>query len=351
MRDQRLDTRPDAPQLAAGPVGGTAAVDPVPAMPRTIFGYVWQTTARDQIWLSLLAVAVFLLTAGPLELQRRIVNSALTSGAYRAVLLLCTGYAGLALAAGGLKLGFNVYRGWVSERAVRALRRTVHDLGDAWRTNNHVDSKHEGVSISIVLAEAEPVGGFVGMCLSEPLRQCGILATVFADMLYLQPWMAVFSLVLFSLQLAFVPRMQRAINRFAARRIQTLRAVGGEMIDDWSGEHAPHHGQMFHERIDHAFRLNMRIYWVKFTMNFLMNLTYHIGVAGILLVGGWHVLEHRLEVGTVVAFISGLSSVNEPWGDLVNYMRELMVAQVKYRLIADAFGAAAPAPDDGEPPP
>jgi len=260
--------------------------------------------------------------------------------------VLCAAYAGLALVAGGLKMGFNVYRSWVSERAVRALRRTVPDLGAAWRIDHRVDSRHEGVSISIVLAEAEPVGGFVGMSLSEPLLQCGILATVFAYMLYLQPWMAVFSFVLFALQLAFVPRMQRAINRFAARRIQTLRAVGGEMIDDWAGGAAPVDGQLFNQRIDHAFRLNMSIYWVKFAMNFLMNLTYHLGVVGILLVGGWHVLEHKLEIGTVVAFISGLSSVNEPWGDLVNYMRELMVAQVKYRLIADAF-AAAPQDNDG----
>jgi ABC-type multidrug transport system fused ATPase/permease subunit len=333
MSEQRLDAPPPPP----ADVPSSQPADPPPTMPSSIFGYVWQTSASDQVWLSLLAVGVFLLTAGPLELQRRIVNSALKSGAFHEVLMLCGAYAALVIVAGGLKLGFNIYRSWVSERAVRRLRRTVHAQSAVWRQHHEADNKHEGTSISIVIAETEPVGGFVGMSFSEPLLQCGILTTVFAYMLYLQPWMALFAFGLFSLQISFVPRMQRAINRFAARRIQTLRAVGGEMIEDWSGDGKPNDGQIFHERIDLAFRLNMRIYWVKFTMNFLMNLTYHLGVVGILLVGGWHVLEHSLEVGTVVAFISGLSNINEPWGDLVNYMRELMVAQVKYRLIADAF--------------
>ena len=59
----------------------------------------------------------------PLELQRRIVNSALGSGTIARVAWLCALYAALVLGAGAIKLGFNVYRGWISEGAVRALRR------------------------------------------------------------------------------------------------------------------------------------------------------------------------------------------------------------------------------------
>jgi len=38
-----------------------------------------------------------------------------------------------------------------------------------------------------------------------------------------------------------------------------------------------------------------------------------------LLVGGWYVAPHQLEIGTVVAFISDLSRIDEPSGELVNY--------------------------------
>ena len=51
-------------------------------------------------------------------------------------------------------------------------------------------------------------------------------------------------------------------------------------------------------------------------MNFLMNLLYTLGVIGILAVGGWLLLQGRTEVGTIVAFISGLGRMNGPWGEL-----------------------------------
>src|SRR3954463_14075290 len=73
-----------------------------PVMPAGIFGYVWQTTRRHQIWLSVLSVAVFLLTMGPLELQRRIVNATLESGAMHQVALLCAAYGALVLASGAI---------------------------------------------------------------------------------------------------------------------------------------------------------------------------------------------------------------------------------------------------------
>lgn len=88
--------------------------------------------------------------------------------------------------------------------------------------------------------------------------------------------------------------------------------------------------------------LNMQIYRRKFSMNFPMNLLYHFGIVGILFVGGWLVMEGRTEAGTVVAFISGLSKVNDPWGDLVNFFRDLTNARVKFHLIARAVGEPDP---------
>lgn len=312
-----------------------------PALPASIFGYVWQTSGRHQIWLALLSIAIFLLTMGPLELQRRIVNSALGSGTIARVAWLCAVYGALVLGAGAIKLGFNVYRGWISEGAVRALRRRVYD--HAIKCENCSDPQQGGVGMSIILAEAEPVGGFVGMSVSEPLMQIGTLLTVFGYMVVLQHWMAFFSIALFSVQIFFIPRLQRAINRRADGRIRVMREISGAMIDDFGPGRTPvTRERAFAERVDRVFGFNMQIYWFKFTMNFLMNLTNQFGVIGVLLVGGWYVLEHQLEVGTVVAFISGLKQVNEPWGDLVNYFREMTVSQVKYRLIAGVLEGPMP---------
>jgi ABC-type multidrug transport system fused ATPase/permease subunit len=302
-------------------------------MPAGIFGYVWQTSSRHQVWLAVLSVAVFLLTMGPLELQRRIINSTLESGAMYHVALLCVAYGGLF--SGAIKLGLNVYRGWVSECAVREIRQIVYDKAIEELGKHDPDPDQEGVRMSIILNEAEPVGGFVGTSISEPLIQAGTLVTVLAYMIVLQPWMALFSLAVFSLQLLFVPQLQHIINRRAAARIQTMRELSGGMIGDLGpGTTPPKAQRLFAGRIGHVFSLNMSIYWLKFVMNFLMNIAHHLGVIGILMVGGWYVVRQQLEIGTVVAFISGLARVNEPWGELVNYYREMTVAAVKYRLVA-----------------
>jgi hypothetical protein len=52
--------------------------------------------------------------------------------------------------------------------------------------------------------------------------------------------------------------------------------------------------------------------------------------------GGWLAVSGRIEVGTVVAVVSGLGKLNDPWGDLVSWAREWSVDSVKYRLFADA---------------
>ena len=81
-------------------------------------------------------------------------------------------------------------------------------------------------------------------------------------------------------------------------------------------------------------------------MNLLMNLMHHLAVAAVLCVGGWLALEGRVEIGTVVAMVSGLGKLNDPWGDVVNWAREYSVVSVKYRLFADAanwlMGAQSP---------
>jgi ABC-type bacteriocin/lantibiotic exporter with double-glycine peptidase domain len=76
-------------------------------------------------------------------------------------------------------------------------------------------------------------------------------------------------------------------------------------------------------------------------MNFLMNLSTQFQIIGALLVGGWAVYESRLEIGGVVAFISGIGRITDPWGDLVNYFREVNLTQVKYALVRDAINQQA----------
>src|SRR4029077_9995559 len=83
-------------------------------MPPTIMGYVVRFTGVHQVGLALLSVAVFLLSAVPLELQRRIVNDVIGKGSFKTLFWLAATYALVALSEQTLKLVLNVYRGWVA---------------------------------------------------------------------------------------------------------------------------------------------------------------------------------------------------------------------------------------------
>jgi ABC-type multidrug transport system fused ATPase/permease subunit len=286
--------------------------------------------------LGLLATATLLLDLVPIELQRRIVNDALKRQAVDSLIELAVLYALAALVQGGIKFALNLYQGSVSERANRRLRLAASRVVLAERERDD-DPGREGVGISIIVSEVEAVGGFVGSAVSDLVLHGGVLFSVFGYLLILQPWMGLIGLLLFGPQLLFVPLLQRAINRRTAVRIKILRGLSVEIVKEVTDTNPEPDTRAFDQDIGRVYKLNMQIFRRKFGMNFLMNLLQHAAVAGILLVGGLFVIDGRTEIGTVVAFISGLSRINDPWGDLVNYFRDLTNAGVKFRLIAAAL--------------
>lgn len=318
---------PSMPRLAD-------AVAPQQGLPGGILDFALLLGVRHQIGIAALAMAAFLCGTAPLEIQRRIVNDAVERGSLSYLAALVALYLSVALAEGAVKLILNLYRSWLGEAAIRWLRELF--LAKAAALSDGLpDASTEGIELSIVLSEAEPVGGFVGTIISEPLLQAGILFAVTTYMIILQPLMTLVVAVTFFPQIGFVPVMQRAINRRVESRIAIMRQVSEGMVQTFN-DGRPLDGQG--TRIRTVFGINMSIYRFKFAMNFIMNLMTQIGYAGIFLLGGYLVLTGRTEMGTVVAFVSGLSKITDPWGAVVDWYRDLKVTQVKYRMIRDAAG-------------
>jgi len=303
--------------------------------PQTLVGFVWRISAWDQFWLCLISLAVSLLDTAPMEIQRRIVDQAVYSGSFNAIFWLAVIYAAVVLAEGLVKLLMNIYRGWVAENAVRILRGSITLINDEQRQHQQAGTGERGVEAAMIVAEVEPVGGFSGDSLSEPLLQAGTLVSVFGYLTYLNPLMALASLIAFSPQLVFVPLMQGAINRRVRRRIAELRAASANLLD----EHAEAVRLAQEARFQEVFRLNMGIFELKYTLNFLMNLTMNFGTIGILALGSWYVIKGSFEVGTMVAFVSGLRSVSSPWGSLVNWFQNAWVTASRYDVLQDTIRA------------
>ena len=174
-----------------------------------------------------------------------------------------------------------------------------------------------------------------------------MLLSVLAYMIHVDLWMAGSALAFFVPQLVFVPLMQGAMNRRTGARVQIIRQLSVSVVESTSGDNARDRAD--DARIDRVFELNMGIFRLKFTMNFLMNLSTQLQIIAALLVGGWLVHTDQLAIGGVVAFVSGIGRFTDPWGDLVNYFRDVNIAQVKFRLMSYAVNQQAPghAPDEG----
>jgi ABC-type bacteriocin/lantibiotic exporter with double-glycine peptidase domain len=304
---------------------------------RDFYRYIWKVSGKHQVFLSLLAVALFVVQLAPLELQRRIINHATERAEYSAIAMLCLVYLLAVLVQGGLKYALNMYRGSISETANQRLRLEVNPAAKADVAAGS-RSQDEGVALSIIVSEVEAVGGFIGSSFSEPVLNGGILLSIFGYMLFTQPLLAVVAIALFCPQFLFIPLLQDAINKRTESRIKTMRGLSSDIVNEAAERAGVREEKTFRRRVRQIYRLNMEIFYRKFGMSFLINLFHHLGTIGILAVGGWLLLQGRTEMGTIVAFISGINRMNDPWGDLVNFFRDLTNAGVKFRLIVETIG-------------
>lgn len=315
------------------PSGASLRMTRETRLPETFLAFVWRVSGWHQLWVSLLSVAVFLLHATPLELQRRIIDLAVKGGPVRAILILVAAQAGVVMAFGLLKLLMNIYRGWISESATRALR-LLQDARLAARPIAATRAATNAVGLSMVIAESDDVGALVGSSISIPVVEIGFLTTVFGYLATLEPRLALLSFVVLLPQLVFVPLLQKAINRRISRRVVLLRQIGAEiLIATPLLDRAAQTG-----KIDVVFQLNVAIYSIKFTMNFLMNLCYSAGNLIVLGAGAVLVVHGQTEIATVVTLISAMSKIVDPWNDMIDWARNFATARVRYNLIATAFG-------------
>lgn len=299
-----------------------------------LYGYIWATSGRAQMLLALLSVFIFLVDLVPLELQRRIINEAIGHKTLSLLLWLCGIYAATTLVQGVSKLAWNIARNAVGEATSQRLRLETFSAALHHPDPARDTAATEGVGVSIILSEADPVGLFVATSISEPVLHGGVLLSVFVYLVYLQPWMALVALGLFVPQCLIVPMVQKAINRRTEARIGVMRRLSADIVTETAAGVLEREERGYRRRVRDIYALNMQIYRRKYSMNFLINLLYHLATVGILFVGGLFVMRGRTEIGTVVAFISGLTKVNDPWNDLVTFFRDMTNAMVKYQLIA-----------------
>lgn len=297
-------------------------------LPSSLLRFVLLSGGGHQAAVCALSIIVFLLNAAPIETQRRIIDTAVHVGSARAVLTLVALQIVLVLAYGLAKLAMNVYRAWIGECATRDLRLVVTQRLE--RTDQEGSDLANGTGLAMILAEADDIGGFVGSSLSLPIVEIGFLASVFVYLAFLDLRMMGASLLILAPQFVFVPLMQRAINRRVAQRTRLLRRFGDEIL-------SPSKAESSAPRLDEVFAVDIGVFEIKFSLNFLMNLTYSLGSLLVLGIGCVLAVRGQTEIATVVTFLSATTKIVDPWNDVVDWARGFAMTTVKYNLVIRAL--------------
>lgn len=296
---------------------------------RGLFRFVVRMSGRHQIALVALSLVIAALNVAPLELQRRIVDDAIAPGDVELLLWLAGFYFGAIVALGGLKLFLRLYQGWLAEGTILYCRRHLTALWHERRPAEADDrGEDDGAAVSIVRAEIEAVGGFVGEGFSEPAGQAGVLVAVLTYMVIVEPQIAIMSLIFILPQLLLTPLVQRRLNRLTERRLELLRKVSEQVL----GLDAD--ADDFKSLTSRVYRNRVLFFFWKFASKAALNFMNALAPLAALGYGGYLVIQGETELGVVVAFTTGFARLSDPIRQLIAYYRTAAETSVKHDLIA-----------------
>ena len=75
----------------------------------------------------------------------------------------------------------------------------------------------------------------------------------------------------------------------------------------------------------------LAVFKLKFGLKFVISALQSVAVFVLLFFGGIMVINGKTEIGIVVAFISGLDRVLEPWREMIAFVRSTSAARIQFR--------------------
>ena len=324
-------------------------------MIRNIYRFIFRYSARGQILVILMSLASLPFTYYALDVPKRIINSGIegqdvpdavfgievTQVQY--LMALCVLFLILVVINGGFKYAINVYKGVLGERLLRRLRYDLYSRVLRFPLP-HFKRLSQGEVISMVTAETERLGDFIGDAVSEPAVQGGILLTYLFFIFNQDPFLGAAAIALYPVQMYVVPKLQSRVNELSKQRVRKLRQVSDRVGEGVAGIAEIHaHGTTRYERADisaklgHIFDIRFNIYKRKYFIKFLNNFIASITPFFFYSVGGYFVIRGELSLGALVAVLAAYKDLNPPWKALLKYYQVKEDMRVRYEQIVEQF--------------
>ncbi|WP_170465196.1 ABC transporter transmembrane domain-containing protein [Ruegeria arenilitoris] len=298
-----------------------------------LYRAIWRASAGRQIILIVLSIAIAGLAAVPLEFQRDIINH-LTSDDVSTdkLIYLGTGMMSVILLSLALKWLLGYRAGTLGEDLIRMIRQRL--LRRAEDLNGSGETVRQGTMTTAISAEAEELGKFAGGAFSDPVVQIGTLISVIGYISSTQPGLGMIAFSMIVPQIIIVLISQRKVNVFVAERVRILRGatdkLNVEQINDIARE--------VEAQFDDIYETRRKMFIWKLSAKFLLSVINGAGTVGVLMLGGYLVLNGKTDVGTVVAATSGLSRIQGPTAFLIAFYRQVSANRIKYELMLELFG-------------
>ena len=233
------------------------------------------------------------------------------------LMVLCVIFLIMVLLNGGLKFANNVYRGTVGERMLRRLRYQLyqHVLRFPLPQFRRMS---QGELVSMITAETEPLGGYIGDSVALPAFQGGTLLTLLAFMFIQDPALGLAAVALYPIQIYLIPKLQKKVNALKAERTRRVRKLSeriGEVVGGIKEVHTHDTSQYelaeFSSRVGEIFHIRYRIYLGKFFIKFLNNFIAQVTPFFFFSIGGWLVIRGDITFGALVAVLAAYKDLSE----------------------------------------
>ena len=312
---------------------------------------------RQQVILTLMAIASFPFLYAFYELPKMIVNGAIQAKSVsfpttmagveldqiNYLWVLCAGFLILVIVNQAFKYAINLYAGVTGERMLRRLRFQLYGrilrfpLPQFRKTSS-------SEMVTMITAEVEPLGGFVGDAFKLPVFQGGYLLVILA-FLFVQNWfMALAAIALYPLQGYLIPKLQSRVRVFSKQRVRLVRQLSDRIGETANGVveiHANNSARReladFSGRLGALYDVRLQIYIWKFIIKFLNNSINQLGPFCFYAIGGWLAIKGELEIGTLMAAIAAHKDLAAPWKELLNFYQRQADAKIKYEQVMDQF--------------
>ena len=329
---------------------------------RSMYSFVLRYSGRQQLYILMFVVMSWPIGFMLLDLPKQIINRALGAAqeTYSIAVLglaevpfavsqttflviLCLLFLSLVILNNGLKFHINTMKGRIAERLLRRLRYSLFSRVLRFPIP-HFKRTSQGEIISMITAEAEPIGAFFVGAVVDPIFQGGLLLVAIGFIVVQDPMLGVAAAAFYPLQIYVVPRLQKKVSALGKARLRQIRhlsdhvgeTVGG-VVDIHANDTSNLELSRFAEGLGTIYNIRLEIFQRKYMIKFINNFLDKLAPFLFYLFGGLLVIDGKLDIGQLVAVIGAHREMSSPWKEMLNWYQQQADARVKYDQVVSQF--------------